>query len=114
MNIRDFSRTIGVVGIDATLEEIESILLNDQWGSVYAFLINSEGETIFHPRLRPSSEVRFSSFFPLISFSPPFPRRHRPLTSQLFLCPVLVPSEFYPKTNRLDRGYKAGGVGTHR
>ena len=50
-------RTIGVVGIDATLEEIENILLNDQWGSVYAFLINNEGETIFHPLLRPSSEV---------------------------------------------------------
>ena len=51
-------RTIGVVGIDATLEEIENILLNDQWGSVYAFLINERGETIFHPLLRPSTEVR--------------------------------------------------------
>lgn len=51
-------RTIGVVGIDATLEEIENILLNDQWGSVYAFLVNEGGETIFHPLLRPSTEVR--------------------------------------------------------
>ena len=53
-----FVRTIGVVGIDATLEEIENLLMNDRWGSVYAFLINSAGETIFHPLLRPSSEVR--------------------------------------------------------
>ena len=51
-------RTIGVVGIDATLEEIENILLNDRWGSVYAFLVNEGGETIFHPLLRPSTEVR--------------------------------------------------------
>ena len=50
-------RTIGVVGIDATLEEIENILLNDRWGSVYAFLVNERGETIFHPLLRPSTEV---------------------------------------------------------
>jgi len=52
-------RTIGVVGIDSTLEEIENVLLNDQWGSVYAFLINEEGETIFHPLLRPSTEVLY-------------------------------------------------------
>ena len=52
------TRTIGVVGIDATLEEIENLLMNDQWGSVYAFLINNDGETIFHPLLRPSTEVR--------------------------------------------------------
>ena len=49
-----------MVGVDATLEEIENILLNDQWGSVYAFLVNEGGETIFHPLLRPSSEVRKS------------------------------------------------------
>lgn len=58
------SRTIGVVGIDATLEEIENILLNDQWGSVYAFLVNEGGETIFHPLLRPSTEVRKSPLNP--------------------------------------------------
>ncbi|KAJ7333705.1 hypothetical protein OS493_015788 [Desmophyllum pertusum] len=51
------NKTIGVVGIDATLEEIENILLNDQWGSVYAFLVNERGETIFHPLLRPSTEL---------------------------------------------------------
>ena len=59
-----FFRTIGVVGIDATLEEIENILLNDQWGSVYAFLVNEGGETIFHPLLRPSTEVRKSPLDP--------------------------------------------------
>lgn len=51
------NKTIGVVGIDATLEEIENILLNDRWGSVYAFLVNEGGETIFHPLLRPSTEL---------------------------------------------------------
>ena len=51
-----------MVGIDATLEEIENILLNDQWGSVYAFLVNEGGETIFHPLLRPSTEVRKSPY----------------------------------------------------
>lgn len=56
-------RTIGVVGIDATLEEIENILLNDRWGSVYAFLVNEGGETIFHPLLRPSTEVRRRTLF---------------------------------------------------
>ena len=50
-------RTIGVSAIDATLEEIENFLSNRQWGSVYAFLINREGETIFHPRLKPSTNV---------------------------------------------------------
>ncbi|KAI8499269.1 hypothetical protein Bbelb_230330 [Branchiostoma belcheri] len=51
------SRAIGVAGVDATLEEIENILVNDQWGSVYTFLINNEGETIFHPLLRPSTQL---------------------------------------------------------
>ena len=55
-----------MVGIDATLEEIENILLNDQWGSVYAFLVNEGGETIFHPLLRPSTEVRKSPLDPSI------------------------------------------------
>nr|QJU69482.1 cacna2d1 [Nematostella vectensis] len=61
------NRTIGVVGIDATLEEIENILQNDQWGSVYAFLINDEGETIFHPLLRPSTELVDDPIFIQIS-----------------------------------------------
>ncbi|XP_015752971.1 PREDICTED: uncharacterized protein LOC107332703, partial [Acropora digitifera] len=55
-------RTIGVVGIDATLEEIENILLNDRWGSVYAFLVNEGGETIFHPLLRPSTEETYGTY----------------------------------------------------
>ncbi|CAH1252963.1 CACNA2D2 [Branchiostoma lanceolatum] len=51
------NKAIGVAGVDATLEEIENILVNDQWGSVYTFLINNEGETIFHPLLRPSTQL---------------------------------------------------------
>ncbi|XP_071499643.1 voltage-dependent calcium channel subunit alpha-2/delta-3-like [Diadema antillarum] len=48
---------IGVVGIDATLDEIENLIVNNQWGSVYAFLIDNEGETIFHPLLKPSKTL---------------------------------------------------------
>lgn len=55
-DIRHF-RTIGVIGIDVTLEEIENILTAYTWGSAYAFLINNDGETIFHPLLRPSTQV---------------------------------------------------------
>lgn len=51
------SRTIGVAGIDATLDEIENFLSRHQWGSVYSFLMNKHGETIFHPRLKPSTNV---------------------------------------------------------
>ena len=51
------SRTIGVIGVDVTLEEIENILTGYAWGSAYAFLINNDGETIFHPLLRPSTQV---------------------------------------------------------
>ena len=50
-------RTIGVAGIDATLEETENFLSHHQWGTVYSFLINKQGETIFHPRLKPSTNV---------------------------------------------------------
>ncbi len=50
-------RTIGVIGVDVTLEEIENILTGYAWGSAYAFLINNDGETIFHPLLRPSTQV---------------------------------------------------------
>lgn len=51
---------IGVVGVDATLDEIEQIINNEQWGSVYAFLIDNEGATIFHPRMKASSKVNAS------------------------------------------------------
>lgn len=52
-----YFRTIGVIGVDVTLEEIENILTGYTWGSAYAFLINNDGETIFHPLLRPSTQV---------------------------------------------------------
>lgn len=64
-------RTIGVVGVDATLEEIENILLNDRWGSVYAFLVNEGGETIFHPLLRPSTEVSKHLYTVFVSIATP-------------------------------------------
>jgi voltage-dependent calcium channel alpha-2/delta-3 len=44
-------RLIGVAAVDATLEEIENILTSQQWGDVYSFLINKDGEAIFHPSL---------------------------------------------------------------
>lgn len=46
-----------MVGVDATLDEIENIINNEQWGNVYAFLIDKEGATIFHPRMKASSKV---------------------------------------------------------
>ena len=54
-----FFRTIGVVGVDATLDQIENFLTKHQWGNVYSFLINKEGETIYHPKLKPSTNVSF-------------------------------------------------------
>lgn len=49
--------TVGVIGVDCTLDEIEFKMARYQWGSVYSFLINKEGETIFHPLMKPSSNV---------------------------------------------------------
>lgn len=53
-----FKRTLGVAGIDVTLAEIEDLLQRYEWGTAYSFLINTDGEAIFHPRLKPSSEVK--------------------------------------------------------
>ncbi|KAK2155924.1 hypothetical protein LSH36_227g06072 [Paralvinella palmiformis] len=50
-------QTIGVAGIDATLDEIENFLSRHQWGTVYSFLMNKYGEAIFHPRLKPSTKL---------------------------------------------------------
>ncbi|XP_067678444.1 voltage-dependent calcium channel subunit alpha-2/delta-2-like [Haliotis asinina] len=58
---------IGVVGIDATLDEIENFLTKHQWGNVYSFLINNQGETIFHPRLKPSKKLLDDPIFIPIS-----------------------------------------------
>ena len=60
-----FKRLIGVAAVDATLEEIENILTSHQWGDVYSFLINKEGEAIFHPSLSTASQqnVNMSSIF---------------------------------------------------
>ncbi|CAI9736897.1 Hypothetical predicted protein [Octopus vulgaris] len=50
-------KTIGVIGVDATLDEIENFLTKNQWGTVQSFLINKQGETIFHPKLKPSTNL---------------------------------------------------------
>ncbi|XP_013386854.1 voltage-dependent calcium channel subunit alpha-2/delta-2 [Lingula anatina] len=59
--------TIGVVGVDATIEDLENVLKRYQWGSVYSFLINKEGETIFHPFLKPSTNLLDDPIFIPIS-----------------------------------------------
>ncbi|XP_041357381.1 VWFA and cache domain-containing protein 1-like [Gigantopelta aegis] len=58
---------IGVVGVDATLDEIENFLTKHMWGSVYSFLINNQGETIYHPRLKPSKGLLEDPIFIPIS-----------------------------------------------
>ncbi|XP_074641618.1 voltage-dependent calcium channel subunit alpha-2/delta-2-like [Tubulanus polymorphus] len=49
--------TIGVAGIDATLDEIENFLTKHQWGSVTSFLMNNQGQVIFHPLLKQSTTL---------------------------------------------------------
>ncbi|GAU99492.1 hypothetical protein RvY_10486 [Ramazzottius varieornatus] len=60
-------RTIGVAGVDATLEEIEHFLIRYQWGSVYTFIINRQGETILHPKLKQSTSLLEDPIFITIS-----------------------------------------------
>ena len=50
-------RHIGVVGVDVRLSDIEQILFSQQWGSLYSFVTNEEGQVIIHPRLTPAAEV---------------------------------------------------------
>ncbi|VEL17173.1 unnamed protein product [Protopolystoma xenopodis] len=45
-------KTIGVAGVDLTMEEIETVLTRYQWGGVTSFLIDREGQTIYHPLLK--------------------------------------------------------------
>ena len=51
-------RHIGVVAVDVRLSDLEQILFSQQWGSLYSFVINEEGEVIIHPRLTPAAEVQ--------------------------------------------------------
>ncbi|XP_069125986.1 LOW QUALITY PROTEIN: voltage-dependent calcium channel subunit alpha-2/delta-2-like [Argopecten irradians] len=60
-------KNIGVVGVDATLDEIENYLTKHQWGTVYSFLINNKGEAIYHPRLKPSTNLLEDPIFIPIS-----------------------------------------------
>jgi hypothetical protein len=53
---------IGVAAVDATLEEIENLLTSHQWGDVYSFLINKQGEAIFHPSLSGTARQNVNYF----------------------------------------------------
>ena len=44
-------RTIGVVGVDAPLDQIENILARYHWGQVSWFIFSKNLETIYHPHL---------------------------------------------------------------
>ena len=62
MGLKKFLRLIGVAAVDATLEEIENILTAFQWGDVYSFLINKQGEAIFHPSLSATARQNVKKF----------------------------------------------------
>jgi len=46
-----------VVGVDVRLADVEQILFSQQWGNLYSFMTNNEGEVIIHPRLTPAAQV---------------------------------------------------------
>ena len=50
-------RHLGVVGVDVRLTDVEQILFSQQWGTLYSFMINEEGEVVIHPRLTSSAQV---------------------------------------------------------
>ncbi|CAH1794236.1 unnamed protein product [Owenia fusiformis] len=50
-------RHLGVVGLDSTLANIETMLLNEVWGSVYSFMINQDNQAIVHPLIKSSAEL---------------------------------------------------------
>ncbi|XP_065176814.1 voltage-dependent calcium channel subunit alpha-2/delta-3-like isoform X1 [Sycon ciliatum] len=64
---QDAQTLLGVVGVDAVLDDLENTLLDDQFGLSYAFLIDTEGRAIVHPRLKPSSELVDDPVYPRIS-----------------------------------------------
>ena len=55
---------LGVVTSSLSLEQFEKLLLNDIWGTAYAFMIDIEGEAMVHPRLTPPSHLAASPVFP--------------------------------------------------
>ena len=57
MHIRLF-RHLGVVGIDVPLEHIEREVRHSLWGTVYAFMVDTDdASAILHPFTRPSAQV---------------------------------------------------------
>ena len=53
---------LGVLGVDAVLDDMEAALLDEQFGLSYAFLIDVGGRAIIHPRLKPSADVSSRSW----------------------------------------------------
>ena len=55
---------LGVAMSSLSLEQIEKLLLNDVWGTAYAFMVDVEGEALVHPRLTPPSHLAANPIFP--------------------------------------------------
>ena len=55
---------VAVVGLDATLEDLEVSLRDARWGEVSTFLIDTTGDAIVHPLLVPVRELLSGPIFP--------------------------------------------------
>eukprot|EP00117_Sycon_ciliatum_P025971 scpid28085/ scgid5481/ VWFA and cache domain-containing protein 1 len=66
-NPYDVNELLGVVGVDAVLDDLENSLLDDQFGLSYAFLMDLDARVIIHPRLKPSSSLVDNPVYPHIS-----------------------------------------------
>ncbi|XP_074648904.1 uncharacterized protein LOC141904238 [Tubulanus polymorphus] len=53
----DSSQLLGVVGVDATLNTLETIILNYVWGNAYAFMVDEHAEVIVHPLVKSSAQL---------------------------------------------------------
>ncbi|EGD73941.1 hypothetical protein PTSG_05636 [Salpingoeca rosetta] len=60
----DTNDVVAVAGIDVSLETIEDLLMEEQWGEVYGFLVDDTGDTVLHPQLRPAADLRDDPVFP--------------------------------------------------
>lgn len=58
---------LGVVAVDITLADMESLVTDSAWGNVYGFLMESTGRTLVHPLLKPVATVSGPVVFPDIS-----------------------------------------------
>lgn len=62
------ARLVGVVGVDAVLTSVEALIRNRLWGTVYAFLINNDGDVLMHPNLLPAADLISDPVYPKIQF----------------------------------------------